>query len=143
MQRAIQFDSSIRIADRALRSALLHAQAALPRECCGLLLAGTVAHRIVAALPLRNPACGQSSFDADPHDLLRVWRNPRLASRICGMYHSHIHGEVEPSTADRAAAMPDYPLQLIVSPNGAAALYRVHGARWQRVALLHARLIAG
>ncbi|QOJ15559.1 MAG: Mov34/MPN/PAD-1 family protein [Planctomycetia bacterium] len=144
MHRELLSNSLVQVPVRALRTMLLHAQASIPNECCGLLLRGRSRARIVATIPLRNASCsGRTAFDADPRDLLRIWRNPRLAPRICGVYHSHPSGALEPSNADLAVAFMDYPLQLVVAPSGAAVLYRVRDARWKRISEFDSRCTAG
>ena len=105
-----------------VRSLVLHARHARPRECCGLLVGS--GPRVVLAVPLRNMARGQTRYRIDPREhvaLRRVVRetSPQLA--IVGVYHSHPRGRAYPSETDVAEALyPDW-VHVIVGLGGGRA----------------------
>lgn len=110
----------IRIADDLLAQLTAAAEAAYPRECCGLLAGtggpdGTVTvTRVVASA---NVADGDihDSFEVDPkvrfdlmRDLGEIGDRPRGPARLVGHYHSHPDHPPLPSARDLAAAFePD------------------------------------
>ena len=113
-----------RISRPLLAEILAHAAAAPEREVCGLLFGGD--GYIAAAVSARNvhpdPAC---FFELDPAALLAAHKVERAGGlRIVGHYHSHPTGAAEPSPADAAAAAGEGEYWLVVSPAGAATLWR-------------------
>ncbi len=124
--------SSGPISNEALRMAVRHARATLPRECCGLLV-GRSGH-IMAALPIPNAAAGNEAFEIDG---LTSMQAERLARRtgleLLGYYHSHPHGRPTPSREDRSGTLwTDLPprFRLIVTPRGLWTLYSTTAAGW-------------
>jgi proteasome lid subunit RPN8/RPN11 len=93
-----------------------HARAALPAECCGILLGSTT--EIVEAVPSANLADDPiRRFLLDPKthiDTLRLARS--RGSSVVGFYHSHPHSEPAPSTTDRECASYPDQLYLIIRP---------------------------
>lgn len=91
------------------------AAAAMPHECCGLLLSGDPGGAVDAVVTARNVADDPARrFEVDPAALLaahRAWRGGGPA--IVGCYHSHPSGPPSPSLADAAMADPALPLWLI------------------------------
>lgn len=88
------------IAERALAAMVRHALAAVPLECCGLLLGSDgVIHEAVAC---RNLAASPTRFFLAPEDLIAVVRRVRgTREQVLGVYHSHPEGPEEPSERDR------------------------------------------
>jgi proteasome lid subunit RPN8/RPN11 len=112
-----------------------HARAALPRECCGVLI-GTGAS-VLEAIRVRNIADDPNRFELDPQGHIDARRSARARGLdVVGFYHSHPHSEPEPSPTDLAnAAYPDH-LFLIVRPlsgGGKARLFRYHEAAFDEV----------
>ncbi len=99
---------------------LAHADAALPEECCGLL----IGHRetdgiihITDVIESDNLSEGDKSktFEIDPALLLRIQRESRdTPERIVGYYHSHPDGSARPSATDRAGVWEEGQVWLIV-----------------------------
>lgn len=83
------------------------ARAAVPRECCGLLVgAGLRVTRLAAA---RNLAASPSRYDIAPEDHFAALRSARAEGlAVVGAYHSHPSSPPVPSPTDRAEAVPDF-----------------------------------
>jgi proteasome lid subunit RPN8/RPN11 len=112
----------------ALREQLVAAaQAAFPRECCGLV-EGVVEGRAARALalhPATNLSRDADRFELDPAEQFRLLRALRGTGRdIIGCYHSHPHGRAEPSPRDLAGAGEDNFVWLIagVAPGAVPVL---------------------
>lgn len=104
---------------QALSALLLRqAAAALPQECCGLLLGS--GDQIMALIPTPNVAAApQHNFEVSPIWLLdahRIWRQ-----RLIGSYHSHPTGTGKPSARDAAGAHEIGKIWLIVAQGGVHA----------------------
>jgi proteasome lid subunit RPN8/RPN11 len=85
----------------------VHAQAANPRECCGLLegVRGDAAFQVTALHPVRNLSSDARRFEMEPQDQFAAHRCARAnGGVIIGCYHSHPGGPAQPSAADRAGA---------------------------------------
>jgi proteasome lid subunit RPN8/RPN11 len=90
-----------------------HAEAALPHECCGILLGRaidreTTVHRVIAA---ENIAEGdrRRTYQIDWRTLFETVRATRNGvDQIVGFYHSHPDGSARPSRGDRFEAWIDY-----------------------------------
>jgi len=79
-------------------------RAALPRECCGLLV-GRSGH-IMAALPIPNVAAGDEAFEIDGLTCMQTERLIRRAGlELLGYYHSHPHGRPAASREDHSGAL--------------------------------------
>jgi proteasome lid subunit RPN8/RPN11 len=105
----------MRVAREALENIVTHARAAMPEECCGLLL-GTESD-VVEAVRTRNIADNPASrFVVDPKDHIDARRGARTRGLdVVGFYHSHPRSPAVPSETDLGeATFPDY-LYLIVS----------------------------
>lgn len=83
-------------ADRAVR---LHAEAAWPLECCGLVVA-TAAHHVEVRRSANLAAHPAASFVLDPSVLLAA---RRAGERPLAIYHSHPDQPADLSDRDRAA----------------------------------------
>lgn len=127
---------TIRIARAALDAVVDHARAAMPAECCGLLL-GTGA-AVAEAVPTPNVSGDPNRFLIEP----RAHIDARRAARergldVLGFYHSHPHSSPTPSVTDLLeASYPDH-LYLIVgfAPNGPKVrVFRYHGPSADEVA---------
>ncbi len=91
---------------------LAAAQAAMPEECCGLLVGDKtwVEHLIPAQNVAASP---RTQFEIAPATLLAAHRTHR--GRITGHYHSHPTGDVVPSQTDKARADAVGTLWLIIA----------------------------
>jgi proteasome lid subunit RPN8/RPN11 len=124
------------ILPRALRARIAaEAQAAFPRECCGLI-EGTVSgdvFRAQALHPARNDAPSPDRFAIAPAHHFAALRAARANGHgIIGCYHSHPNGEPEPSRHDAAGAEEENFLWLIAATAGKACrlgafVYRASG----------------
>jgi proteasome lid subunit RPN8/RPN11 len=83
------------------------ARAAIPRECCGLVIGSDEAGSIcvLEVQPTRNLAKEPDRFEIDPAAHFALLRRLRETShRIVGCYHSHPGGAAEPSGHDFSSA---------------------------------------
>jgi len=120
------------------------ARAALPHECCGLLIGAgetvVTIDRVVAAMNIAGNA--RRRFEVDPQlqfDTLRKLRDTPL--RVVGHYHSHPGGPAAPSATDLEMAFDPQAIWLIVAIDGAdnlqmGAFFRPQGAPFERIGLL-------
>jgi proteasome lid subunit RPN8/RPN11 len=90
------------------------------RECCGLLAGreGIITHVFptenVASDPARN-------YEVAPREIIRLMREFRSAGlEFLGIYHSHPHGENQPSARDIEQAYYSEEDYFIISPRPAA-----------------------
>ena len=91
------------LADGVRAAILAEAQAAYPRECCGLV-EGVIdgeGTRVTAIHPARNLSAVDDAFLIDPALQFRLRREGR---RIVGCYHSHPNGVARPSARDAEGA---------------------------------------
>jgi [CysO sulfur-carrier protein]-S-L-cysteine hydrolase len=103
----------VNIARAALAEIVVHAMAARPAECCGMLIgSGTSVTEAAAA---RNIAEQPTRFLIDPQDHIDAMRRARARGlSVLGFYHSHPHSAAVPSATDlEEASYPDH-LYLIV-----------------------------
>jgi proteasome lid subunit RPN8/RPN11 len=114
-----------------------HAEAAYPRECCGVMI-GTeegVARVVMRALAGRNAYEGDQSdrFELDPGDTLRAEREARAAGlEVLGFFHSHPDHGMYFSNTDRENAWPWYSNVVMAVRGGvceSAGCFRVNGDR--------------
>jgi proteasome lid subunit RPN8/RPN11 len=122
---------NVRLPDILAGQIAEEAQAARPRECCGLLeglLIGDEA-QICALHPARNLSPDPDSFEIDPADHVAAMRAARANGRaVIGCYHSHPEGAAVPSARDLAGAAQEGFIWLIAAPKGLAAfVYRTGG----------------
>ena len=107
---------------------LREAEAALPRECCGLLEGRREDKRfhILALHAVKNLAARPDRFEMDPHGQIVVQKAARAAgNRIIGCYHSHPNGQAEPSARDLQGAGEEDFLWLVAAGERLAAfVYR-------------------
>jgi len=114
------------VAADAEREILRHARAALPEECCGVLV-GTAANgqwKVVAAAAVGNVSGGdrQRRYEADPRGILRADAEARRQGLdVIGFYHSHPEGEGRPSAEDLRLAWEGY-IYVIAEPAGAGKI---------------------
>lgn len=99
---------SVEIRQAVLDEVLAHARAALPDECCGLLL-GTPSW-IEAVHRARNLEPSPTRFLVDPRDHFAALHAARRSgARVVGVYHSHPGASAAPSRRDLAeASCSDY-----------------------------------
>jgi proteasome lid subunit RPN8/RPN11 len=101
------------------------AEAAYPRECCGLLSGRSRANgdiEVVRVHPSANLGKSPERFEIDP----RLWVDLSRAlgkgpTRVVGLYHSHPDHPAQPSAIDLEAAWGEDLVWVIVSVTGAAA----------------------
>ena len=94
----------LKVSSKVLRSILAEAEAAHPRECCGILLGEGEAIRAVMPAANVHPTPG-THFEIDPQALVTAHREAREGeARVLGYYHSHPNGLARPSSTDEAMA---------------------------------------
>jgi proteasome lid subunit RPN8/RPN11 len=128
----------VRIDREALTAIVAHARRDAPNECCGLLVgrpgepaafarngdaelqrakaAGPHVPHILEAVPASNGASDPTRrYEISPVDYFAQIRRCRRISAeqsdtfaVLGAYHSHPHGEPEPSETDAAQAFRDF-----------------------------------
>jgi len=116
------------VARPGLRTIREHAEAAWPREACGLL-EGLAAGRFVQvrrAIACRNEhEDPQRHYRIDPETFLRADRAAeRSGRRVVGVWHSHPHGESYFSGTDRAEAWPGWSYLVAGVTNGSMQALR-------------------
>lgn len=94
------------------------ARAAVPRECCGILL-GEAAN-ITGIAPAANVhPTPETHFEIDPQALVDAHRTARSGGpHVVGYYHSHPHSAPEPSATDKAMAARDGSIWAIIGEAG-------------------------
>ena len=95
------------------------AQAALPNECCGLLI-GSRSENIIRVLdlaPSKNIAANPAqTFEVDMRLRLRLQKELRdTGTSIIGHYHSHPNGRIGLSGTDKDQAWEDGMVWLIIA----------------------------
>ncbi len=115
----------LRLSAADLGAIRIEAAGAHPQECCGLLIGTrdvggvTVATVIAAANIAAEPA---RRFEVDPKTLIAAHKAAREAGReVIGHYHSHPGGGAGPSAHDRARAIAEGEVWLIVPVEGSGA----------------------
>jgi proteasome lid subunit RPN8/RPN11 len=106
------------------------AQAANPRECCGLLegVRGDASFQVTALHPVRNLSSDARRFEMEPQDQFAAHRAARAnGCSIIGCYHSHPQGEAKPSAADQAGAGEEDFLWLIAGAGQLNAFFYADG----------------
>jgi proteasome lid subunit RPN8/RPN11 len=99
---------------QVLDDIVAHARAALPAECCGLLLGR--GDRISEASRAPNLSADTNRFLIDPKAHIDIRREARRRDlEVLGFYHSHPHSPAQPSTADLAETSYREQVHLIVS----------------------------
>lgn len=109
------------------------AEAAAPREACGLLLGD--GGRIAGLAPSPNLATGVDAFEIDAGLHLRLARQGRFTARaVMGVWHSHPRSAAVPSPRDIAGAWDETLVWLITGTDGTRA-FRIAGGAAAEVAL--------
>ena len=106
-------------------------RAALPGECCGLVLGrrGARAAEVLALHPARNLSADPDRFAIAPEDQFAAQRRARAEGlAVIGCYHSHPRGPARPSAADLAGASEENFLWLIAAPGELAAFVYLGGS---------------
>jgi proteasome lid subunit RPN8/RPN11 len=129
----------IRVAPGLLRELAARARAALPRECCGLLV-GAGGH-IDECVETANVDPHPSRYQVDPAAHIELNRRLRGTGRaIVGVYHSHPRGRAVPSPTDVAEAFyPDFVhvIVAVASDTGPEIrAYAIDGAVVREVAIV-------
>ncbi len=103
------------------------AEAAYPRECCGLLVGREVADaRIAVRRVIESPNVADprraDRFEVDPRVRLAVMRETEGGpDRLIGHYHSHPDGPAKPSPTDQEMAFEPDLIWLIIAVAGGRA----------------------
>src|ERR1700736_3733061 len=93
----------------------IFAQSASRLECCGLLAGGEGV--ITSIFPATNALARATSYEIAPDELFRLMREIRAAGLdLMGIYHSHPHGNNEPSPRDIERAYYPGAAYFILSP---------------------------
>ena len=88
----------IEIPEVAMRAICAHAEAEMPRECCGLLVRiGPHNLLYVEGRNLFQGAAGQDRFQLDP----ALWVEAEELGEVVAVVHSHPNASANPSMADR------------------------------------------
>jgi len=106
------------------------AQAALPREACGLLIGRSADTSLAVSglAPSRNLASDRDAFEIDTALRLALQRRLRpLGERIVGVWHSHPSGLARPSPRDAAGAWEEGLAWLITAGPDTAAWLALRG----------------
>ena len=104
---------SVSIARAALAEIVVHAVAARPAECCGMLIGTGVF--VTEAAAAKNIAVPPTRYLIDPQDHIDALRSARERGlEVLGFYHSHPHSTPAPSDTDRRDASYPNHLYLIV-----------------------------
>lgn len=116
------------LARPGLRTIREHAEAAWPREACGLF-EGHAAGRFVQVrrvLACRNEhEDPERRYRIDPETFLRADRAAeRSGRRVVGVWHSHPHGEAYFSDRDREEAWPGWSYLVAGVTNGSMQALR-------------------
>ena len=121
---------SVRLAPGLAERLLAAADAARPREACGLLAGVPAADhvRVERVDVATNLACSPDRFVLDPGELVAADDAARADGlELVGAWHSHADAPPRPSRADREGAWPGW-ITLIV---GAAGSSRARIAGWR------------
>ncbi len=113
------------------------ARAALPDECCGLLVGH--ADRILEIWPARNVSVDpRRRFLVSPEDHFSAQRHVRARGLgLIGVYHSHPAGPARPSPTDREEAGAEGFLYLIAAPTASELRgWRFVGGNFREVRLV-------
>jgi proteasome lid subunit RPN8/RPN11 len=107
----VEKETRLRIGGGDLEEIRQHADAAWPRECCGVLVGvitagATEVRRVVPTRNIhRDP---ERRYEIAPQALLRVVEEVRLENQeIVGYYHSHPNRPARPSATDEGSAWPE------------------------------------
>lgn len=97
----------IEVTSEALKAMHSAADAAYPREACGLLLGcGTCITRLIQTANVHPTP--QTHFEIDPQALIDAHRAEREGGQaVLGYFHSHPAGDVAPSETDKKMAAGD------------------------------------
>lgn len=116
----------VEVTSGLIATLLEEAEAAMPRECCGLLLGE--GRRIERSQPAANVSADPfTRFEIDPRALLAAHRIAREGGpQVMGYYHSHPVGEARPSATDCQNSTEDSRIWAIIAC-GEVAFWRESG----------------
>jgi proteasome lid subunit RPN8/RPN11 len=114
--------SLLQIPRALLGSAITHAQAEAPNECCGLF-AGFISEGVGYVLeraPIRNDLASPSAYLTNARDLFEAYRAMRSAkTELLAFYHSHPTSAPIPSRRDvEENTLGETAMSLIISLTG-------------------------
>ena len=120
---------TLQVTSELFDALLAQAEAAHPRECCGLLFGSAEQARIDALEPAANVhSQPETHFEIDPQVLIDAHRAARSGGpELVGYYHSHPDGKPRPSATDAAMAARDGMVWAIVGDgvgSGTVAFWR-------------------
>lgn len=100
---------TLQVTSELFAALLAEAEAAHPRECCGLLFGSGDQGRIDAQVPAANVhPQPETHFEIDPQVLIDAHRASRSGgAQLVGYYHSHPDGKPRPSATDTALSAGD------------------------------------
>ena len=109
---------ALQVSSEVVEALLAQAEAARPRECCGIMLGE--GDRITAIRPADNVHLQpETHFEIDPQALIDAHRAARSGGpQVVGYYHSHPNGLAHPSDTDRAMAAADGAIWAIIAAGG-------------------------
>lgn len=107
---------TLQVTSELFDALLAEADAAHPRECCGLLFGEAAERRIDAFAAAKNVhPQPETRFEIDPQALIDAHRAARSGGpQLMGYFHSHPDGEPRPSATDAAMAAGDGMIWAIV-----------------------------
>jgi proteasome lid subunit RPN8/RPN11 len=111
------------------------ADAAQPREACGLLLGKEMQEgqvQVSRLVPMNNIADDpRSGYLIDPEDYLLTDREAAAEGlAVVGVYHSHPDGSPTPSETDRELAWPDWSY-VIIGADGELRAWRLRDRQFE------------
>jgi proteasome lid subunit RPN8/RPN11 len=127
----------IQLARGVAAEILNHARGNPEDECCGLLAGrhGVITQAYPAKNAAEHPA---SAYEIAPKELFRIMREIRAAGlELLGIYHSHPHGDNEPSQRDVEQAYYPDAAYFILSPRADVPqpirAYSIRDGRWTQL----------
>ncbi|MCC5809951.1 MAG: M67 family metallopeptidase [Ectothiorhodospiraceae bacterium] len=111
------------------------ADAAQPREACGLLLGEEMPEghtQVTRLVPMNNIADDpRTGYLIDPEDYLRTDREAAAEGlAVVGVYHSHPDGKPTPSETDRELAWPGWSY-VIIGADGELRAWRLRDRQFE------------
>jgi desampylase len=131
--------NAVQLRDEVRADMIAHARDEAPNECCGLLVgAGSLIDECVR---VRNLRASPTRYLLDPAEHIATNRRLRGSRRaVIGCYHSHPHTSPVPSDTDRAEALYEEFVWVIVSlagsGSGEVAAYRLEHETFVALAIV-------
>jgi proteasome lid subunit RPN8/RPN11 len=129
--------AGIRLARDVAAEVLKHVRSNPDEECCGLLAGrhGVIAQAYPAQNAAEHPA---SAYEIAPKELFHIICEIRAAGlELLGIYHSHPHGDNQPSQRDVEQAYYPDAAYFILSPRADVPepirAYSIRDGRWTQL----------